>query len=283
MKGRQDQSVGDGSTAVQVNGDLYLNQYTQVRAIFEDLLQLNFPKIQAIAAETVRENMRTMFEELRRSMEKSKESLDPSRFEDPQVQYAMQMMAVDVARRGKKSNVELLCELLSLIVSKDCPDLIELIAGEAQRIAPTLSRRHLACLGYLVTYHEARFPVEAPTSPTRLDEIVGRVFSHISEAAETTESDLGYLGCVRCIDYSPVFADEAPPRFFEALEPEVPVADNSARVEWCRMKRLRNIVSYMELREPCRASFYTLTPIGRLIGWLHLGQLSSVDVKTLFR
>ena len=132
----QKQDVGTNSTAIQVNGDLTITPYQEIKAIFLDLFELNFPKVQQIASKIAQERIDKLLIELEKSFSKHKDSIDKEKFTEPSVQFEMQAIAIDVARRGEKSNIELLCELLSTILSKDCPELIELISSEARRVLP---------------------------------------------------------------------------------------------------------------------------------------------------
>ena len=143
---KQKQEVGDNSQAVQVNGDLIVTPYQELRAIFQDLFQLNFPKIRELAQATAQQRVDSLLEELKRAFEKHQDTIDSEKFSDPGMQYEMQAIAIDVARRGEKSNMDLLCELFCTMMDKNCPELIELIAAEARRILPTLSKKHISRL-----------------------------------------------------------------------------------------------------------------------------------------
>ena len=148
MASKKTQTSGDNSTNLQAE-NITVNtglSYTETKNIFCELLQLNLPKIQEIAAQEVETRINAMLEQWKVSFEKNKDNIDPLRFTDPLIQYEMHAIAIDVARRGEKSNIELLCELLSMVLTKDCPDLIELISIEARRVLPMLNKKHIAYL-----------------------------------------------------------------------------------------------------------------------------------------
>lgn len=147
---KQKQEIGDHSTGVQVQGDLFVGtSYTDIRAIFLDLFQLNFPKIQEIASKTAIERVERLLTEIKISFEENKDEIDIKKFEDPSLQYEMQLMLINAARRGEKSNLKLLAELLCVIASKNCSDLDELIASEALKAVPLLNNNHIQFLSFM--------------------------------------------------------------------------------------------------------------------------------------
>lgn len=104
MLEKQKQQIGNNSTGIQVQRDLVLGpNYTDIRAIFLDLFQLNFPKVQEIASKTADERVEKLLEELEYSFRKHKDVIDAEKFTDPSLQYEMQSIAINVARRGEKS------------------------------------------------------------------------------------------------------------------------------------------------------------------------------------
>ena len=153
---KQNLKTGENSTSIQVGGDVNIqeNNYLEIKEIFLDLFDLNFPKILEEAKEIVDQRIAELLKELERSFMKNKDSIEKTKFNEPAIQYEIQKMTIDVARRGKKSNLELLCELFSTLVSTDCPEIIELIASDTLKILPLLNKKHLAYLSFWVVFYE---------------------------------------------------------------------------------------------------------------------------------
>jgi len=278
MLEKQKQDVGDNSTAIQVQGDYHGSSYTEIREIFLDLFQLNFPKIQEMAAQKAQERIDAMLEQLKQSFEKHKNDIDSSKFTEPAIQYEMQAMAIDVARRGEKSNVELLCELLSTVLSKDCPELIELISGEARRVLPMLSKSHIAYLSLEILVNEASV---ASIPAEDLNATLGETLNHISEANNITPGDLQYIACTGAIETRGIIHTGIIPSVVKSVD-ELKDKKIDELKALCDERGLLNIKELLAVTEKCGVGRFQLMAVGRLIGWLNLSQYSSVDVKSLF-
>ena len=279
MLEKQNQKVGDNSTAIQVQGDYHGTTYAEIKEIFLDLFQLNFPKVQEIAAQTAQERINVMLEKLKSSFEKQKDSIDPSKFTEPAIQYEMQAIAVDVARRGEKSNIELLCELLTTVLSKDCPELIELISTEARRVLPMLSKKHIAYLSLEVLVNEATV---SNAESEALNSTLKETLKHISEANNITLGDLQYIACTGAIETRGVIIIGTVPMIVKSVD-ELKDKKLDELKELCDERGFRSIKQLLDIMEKCGVGRYQLAAVGRLIGWLNLSQYSGVDVKTLFK
>ena len=278
MLEKQKQEVGNNSTAIQVQGDYHGSTYTEIKEIFLDLFQLNFPKIQEIAAQKAQERIDAMLEKLKQSFEKHKDNIDSSKFTEPAVQYEMQAIAIDVARRGEKSNVELLCELLSTVLSKDCPELIELISSEARRVLPMLSKEHIAYLSLEILVNEASV---TNINTESLNSNLGKTLSHISEANNITPGDLQYIACVGAIETRGIMHTGIVPSVVKSVD-ELKDMKLDKLKALCDERGFLNIKQLLAIMDKCGVGRFKLMAVGRLIGWLNLSQYSSIDVKTLF-
>lgn len=275
----QKQEIGDNSTGIQVHGDyIVATGYSEIKTIFMDLFQLNFPRIQEISAQIANERFNSLLDELKTSFEKHKNEIDPSKFVDPSLQYEMQSMSISVARRGDKSNMKLLTELLCTVASKNCPELIELISSESLRIAPMLSRKHLAYLSLEVLMNQASI---GNLSAVEINAAINPVLDFISESEKITFGDLQYIACTGAIETRGIihtgiipFIIKETPEFKEKKQEEIK--------SYCTANNLVNILKIMELADKCLIGRYQLMAVGRLIAWVNLSQFTDVDVKTLF-
>lgn len=257
---KQTQEVGNNSSAVQVNGDFIVTPYTELKAIFLDLFELNFPKIQEVAAKKAQERIDELLEQLKISLEKHKTSIDSDKFTEPAIQYEMQGIAIDVARRGEKSNIEMLCELLCTISSKDCPELVELIAGESRRVLPMLSNKHLSYLSLEILVNEASYqnPTELSINQNLLD-----LNTHIESAINLTNGDLQYLNCIGCIASKGIRVVGIVPNFIKEVNSlkDKKLEELSA---YCAANNLKNINTFLDIMNKCQIGVFNLTATGRL-------------------
>lgn len=276
---KQKLDVGENSSAIQAGGNVTITPYLEMRAIFLDLFELNFPRIQQAAKETADSRLEAMLEELKKSFEKHKDDIDPSKFEEPAMQYEMQAMAIDVARKGEKSNVDLLCELFCTMMSKDCPELIELIAAEARRILPNLSQKHVSYLSLEVLVNEVT--LTAPNLQI-IDQTIGETLSHISTCGQVSQSDLQYVSCSGAIVARQITHVGVTPSFLKDI-PQLKGKNAEQLIEFSNQHGLRNIPKIQGLITKCHIGHFQLTAVGRLIGWLNLSKFSKIDIKQLFK
>ena len=278
MLEKQRQEVGNNSTAIQTSGNVLVTPYQELRAVFLDLFELNFPRIQQVAREIADSRVEALLEELKTSFEKHKDEIDPVKFADPGMQYEMQAMAIDVARKGEKSNMDLLCELFCTMMSKDCHELIELIASEARRILPMLSSKHVSYLSLEIIVNEAGFSI---TEIKAIDESLATTISHIEEADSISYSDLQYVACAGAIVRKGITHLGVVPKLIQE-HPEFNGKKVEEIIEYSNTHNLTSIAKVFELMTKCHIGRFDLTAVGRLIGWLNLSKFSQIDLKTLF-
>lgn len=280
MNEKQNQKIGNNSTAIQVNGDLVINPaYDQVRTIFIDLFELNFPKIQQMAKEEADKRIQDLFDNLEQSFLKYKENIDVNKFNNPGIQYQMHDMMKNVVCRGEKSNVELLCEMFSNMLDRDCPEVLERIASEAIDIVPRINRRHLAALTVIVLALEAQCNV---TTLEEVDKILGQSITLISEAEDISFSDITYLSCINCIDKRGIMIMGLNPCLISDIE-EYKNKNSEEIIKIAETHELENIIKFYDMMTKCQVMRYELTSIGLLIGWLNISKVSDINIKDIFK
>ena len=276
---KQNQEVGDKSTAIQVAGNVYVgHNYEEIKKIFLDLFELNFPRVQQQAKEIATQRVNDFLEELRKSFNKNKEAIDQSKFIDPGIQYEMQQMAVDVARRGNKSNMELLSELLCTITSSNCPELIELIASETRKIIPMLSKKHLSYLSFEILFLEGEF---AGKTLEEINTSLKDIINHLDGLENIGGGDISYLFSNGCIKARGIRVTGIVPSIVKSIK-EYEKIDLPKLKIVLQEKGLSNIETFITLSEKLGIGTYYPSAYGRLIGWLNLGKYSGVDPKQLF-
>lgn len=279
MPANQRQDIGDNSTGIQVQGDYIVGtSYTEIKTIFMDLFQLNFPRIQDISAQIANERFNLLLDELKLSFEKHKQEIDPTKFVDPSIQYEMQSMAINVARRGDKSNIKLLTELLCTVASNDCPELIELISSESLRIAPMLSKKHLAYLSLEVLVNDATI---GSLSAVEINEAIRPTLEYISESENITFGDLQYIACTGAIETRGIIHTGITPNFIKET-PDFKDKKPEEIKSYCVNYNLTNILKIIELIDKLHIGHYQLMAVGKLIAWVNLSQFTNIDVRTLF-
>ena len=278
MARKQYQLVGDHSTVIQAEGDVSIaTPYTELRAIVEDLFKLNFPKVQEMAMSTAQASIDAFLGELKKAFGLHKDKIDPAKFADPGIQFEMQAMCIDAARRGERSHFDLLSELLCTILEKKCPELIELISVEARKAIPMLAKRHLCCLSLHVLATEARIDGDISS----INEYLETLLEHIEEAEKITPSDLHYIACTGTIIQRPVILLGMIPQMFAQFSVFNGKSDEQS-LEICKKEGFTAIQSLIEMTRKCKVGNFQLSATGKLIGWLSISRFSPVDIEGLF-
>lgn len=279
MNEKQKQEVGDNSTAIQVNGNfIYGTPYDQIKTIFIDLFDLNFPKIQEIAKKEADLRLQDLLNNIQKLFLQHQSNINVYKFSDPGIQYEMQQMAINAVRYGKKCNIELLSELFTKILENDCPDTIEQIAGETLKILPLINKKQLSALGVMVLACEAK--IENATLVS-IDSTFCESMPLIVEVEAVQPADITFLSCVNCLTLRFVSNPDFVPRIIMNI-PEYSITKIDDIQKEAEIKALINITRFIDYMKKCKVGNYNLTPIGRLIGWLHLKSVSKVKLEELF-
>ena len=258
---------------------------------FLDLFDLNFPKIQKIAQEKAKENVNLLLEEFQIAFEANKKNIDTDRFEEPEIQYQMQCMTIDVARKGDKSNIELLSELMVTLVSKNTTEMLELIALEARKIVPLLSKKHIAFLKIFILYNEVI--LDDNTTKNDLNVFFGGFVNDMNLLNNISISEIEYIFQMKCIEKKKMISVQSinredntvriePPRLFNNIDSYNAVKNDSEAISYAKENNHNNIEKFMMIARYIHVNDYELTIIGRLIGWLSFGKQENVDINNLF-
>lgn len=191
----------------------------------------------------------------------------------------MQAMTVNAAKRGDKSNYKLLSEILCTSISKDCPEIIELISSEALSVIPSLNKIHIDYLSLKILIHEAKMP-NNPLDYININ--IKPTLNSITAVKEITISEIQYLSLKRVLEPMGFVYVEIIPALINEYE-EIKGKNYETIKDYCRKNNLTNIIELIELAETKYVGHYRLTPIGRLIGWMKLAQFSQIEIKELFK
>lgn len=186
----------------------------------------------------------------------------------------MQAKTVNAAKRGAKSNYKLVSEILCTSISKDCPEIIELISSEALSVVPSLNQSHIDYLS---------LQAKMPNNPLNyLNFNIKPTLNSISAVKEITISEIQYLSLKLVLEPMGFVHVEIIPTLINEYQ-EIKGMSHETIKNYCRKNGLLNILELIELAETKYVGHYRLTPIGRLIGWMNLAQFSQIEIKELFK
>lgn len=279
MNKKQTLSTGDESNAMQVAGDVIIgSSYIEIKEIFQDLFDLNFPKLQQIAYRDANNRVLDFLQVFKSFLESPKNNIDPLKFMSPEVQFEMQAIALNVAKKGEKSNMELLSELLCNITSKDCPELFELMSAEALKVVPLMNRKHIGYLSVFLFESEIQFnnnDIEV------INDELGELRNSCLDVTGLTFGDLGYLSSIGVTESRSPITIGMKPMFISKI-PELKDKKIEEIGKYCTQNHFEHIEYILRVFNQ-GVGFFRLKSIGRLIGWMNIAEHTKTDIKEHFR
>src|SRR5690606_25849936 len=115
----------------------------EVASLVQELLQNNFPRLVNDAKEAVERNIEEFNAKLHQTLEKRFQDLNFDKLSDPDVQADFNQAINNAARKGKKSNLDLLTEILSNRLLNNSSDIFDQVCSDAINIIPKLTKQQL--------------------------------------------------------------------------------------------------------------------------------------------
>lgn len=149
------QLVGDDSIGVQAGRDavVFVNQglsIANVHELFQMLFRENFPRLRDEAEEAARANVESFISKFEKRLTDRFAQIDLNLLVEPDVQASLNDAIQASAKKGNKLNIDILSELIVARLQVDSSEFSALVAEEAIRVMPKLTREQLAFLGLSV-------------------------------------------------------------------------------------------------------------------------------------
>ncbi|WP_010604788.1 LPO_1073/Vpar_1526 family protein [Pseudoalteromonas maricaloris] len=143
----QKATVKDGSTSVQVAGDMSVGlTFENCERLFNLLLQENFPRLEAVAAQKAKENVDKLVSATYKKLDERLDQIEVSKLAEPDVQSTFNSAVQGAAKKGDKIDINLLSELLQSRLEKDNDDYVDNCIESAVDIIPKLTNELLCVL-----------------------------------------------------------------------------------------------------------------------------------------
>jgi hypothetical protein len=151
MSNKQDQSVSEGSTAVQAAGDINVYSglsYLEVRQAALDVFRSNFYELAGIAKQVAEDRAKVITESFLVKLQEE-HSAGFGQANDPGFQYALYTAQKEYARTGDADLAGLLVDLLVDRTKQPQRDILQIVLDESLNTAPKLTEDQLATLAVL--------------------------------------------------------------------------------------------------------------------------------------
>lgn len=150
---KQEQEVGQGSTAIQAQGDVTIEYHglsvAEVKELCLLFLRDNFPKLKEEAIKAAEANVRSFASLLENKILQESQNIILDKFKDPDVQATINDAVQASARKGNKANPELLASLVAERASISQSDYKDIVISESILITPKLTKEQIAYLSFI--------------------------------------------------------------------------------------------------------------------------------------
>lgn len=160
----QDQVVTDGATAIQAGSNVIIINNNSSGPTLSDirdtclaLLRDNFPKLREEARVTAEGHVKAFADHLETTLANNVGTIIIDKLRDPDVQATINDAVQAAARKGPNANPDILANLILEKVSGDANGFRDIVYSEAVKVAPRLTREHVAYLAFVLAINEFKF------------------------------------------------------------------------------------------------------------------------------
>ena len=145
----QKQELGEGATAIQAGGDVYVGvTATEARNIALDVSKATFYELSGDARVTASDRVEVITDKVIEKLEKDFPA-GLQKANDPDFQYALLTVQKEYARNGDEDLGDLLVDLLVDRSKQDNRNILQIVLNESLATAPKLTDTQLSCLAII--------------------------------------------------------------------------------------------------------------------------------------
>ncbi len=193
---KQKQATGEGGTSLQAGNDIKVIQniglqFSEVKEIFHLLLSENFPKLREIACQTATQNIENYLEKFEHKFAQNFNRIDVEKIKDPDIQFSFNEVVEASARKGEKTDSDVLSELLIERMSKTSNDFISIVSSEGIKIVPKLTAEHISFIS--LVHYLSSVQHTGLTDPIGLEEYASMIVGLTDNSFNLSRSNKQYL------------------------------------------------------------------------------------------
>ncbi|HLS29232.1 MAG TPA: LPO_1073/Vpar_1526 family protein [Flavobacteriaceae bacterium] len=274
------QSTGESSKAYQAKGDINITNtgmdYKNVKQLCLELIHENFPKLQEEAMQRVNENVLAFAEQLKNEISDKKSLIDEKKLADPDVQFALNEAVQGSAKKGNKSDVNLLASLVASRIDKGNTDLLDITIEEAIRLTPKLNRNQI---NFLTVHHFlSGITIEKPgVTYNDLERNAIPVLKQFGNYCNLSAASLRYLAGVGVLDYNPILGHKIYELFFKKYPT---LASDKEDFKEKVKSNAPSLYKLIEIYDENKFSSSSLSSFGQVIALTSLGRIfGHLDLK----
>lgn len=271
MIGNKKQEAGDNSIqVVSEQGNVNITQgitFDEIEKVFLTLFEANFPKLVKEANDEALKNIKEMLDMLKEKIEINKEKIDILKISSPNIQYNLNKTMLNVGRKGKDIDTEMLTDTLISFFQNNQNDVYDLVLETTLDLIPRMTKSGILYLSMIYFYYYAIFDIK--------DTPVKNIFEEFETVFkinfEISTSEVLYLEQLGCITQEKIIRNGA--RLKQQLE-------NGYKIDYDDNAYFNMINEKLETNNMNQVF---LTPVGWVIALLNLGKFyKNLNMKAGF-
>jgi len=196
-----EQSVNRSENVVQVSGSVEINNryglaVHEVKELTQIFMRENFPVLRAEAIAAAQANVQQFLSKFEEKLAQNIGRIDPNRFKDPDIQSSLNDAVLETAKKGERSNSDLLAELVIERLNTGTNDYVSLVVSEAIKVVPKLTTEQIGFLTLALFLTSTK--VTSATSLKDIDALAIAVLQtsqHSFGLSDSQKSHLEFAGC----------------------------------------------------------------------------------------
>lgn len=200
-----EQNVNRSENVLQVAGDIEINNryglsVHEVRELTQIFMRENLPVLRAEAVAAAQANIEIFLRQFEEKISQNIQRINPNRFKDPDIQSSLNDAVLEAAKKGRRSNPDLLVELVTERLNSETNDYVSLVVSEAIKIVSRLTPEQIGFLTFALFLTSTKV-----TSATSLKDIVPlatvvlQASQHSFGLSESKKSHLEFTGCAKIL------------------------------------------------------------------------------------
>lgn len=275
--------ISNNSSGIQADRDVVVNvglTFDQVEKLTTFFLKENFPKLREDAMKLAQDNVRNLLNEFEKQLKEKFFTINPNKFSDPDVQNSINDAVIETAKRGSKSNLDLLVDLIFKRVQQTDNDLQSLTASDAIKIISRLNAGQINYLSIMVLFHH--MSLKSCDNLKEFDLTCSKLLPIIRNVDELNGWNIQYLESQRCLVHLFIGQDDI---IKQLKKKYIGLKDKTEAVLRQEIDSSSYFKDFIALYEKHRMNFTRLTIIGQLIGAINIAKFlpQSIDFNNFIK
>lgn len=231
--------VDDNGFSLQVAGDLNYTSYSEIKTIFNDLYELNFPRLVQEAANEAKLNLEEFIKAFLQTIKDDERELIQDSLKNPNSQYLLNSCIKQSARFGKKANLDILSEALKQALLSNDDDMASVFSF-ALELIPLLHKNELLAILISFYMHCLSFRMD---NPILIESMTASCMKNYMNLGNISQNQLMHLVSLGVYAFNS-FAGDKGISFIERKYPNNPILIE--QINQNKAKTLRFIVDYYD-------------------------------------